>query len=64
MDGKIRFNNTDNDRSVILQNVGVNTPNKISNQHTPNLWLHNNIKSGPGNRPAFCMEVCKIKCRI
>ena len=36
MDGKIRYNNTDNDRSFILLNVGVNTPNTILNQHTPN----------------------------
>jgi hypothetical protein len=36
MDGKIRYNNTDNDRVLIINNVGVNTPNNIINQHTPN----------------------------
>jgi hypothetical protein len=36
MDGKIRYNNTDNDRVIILNNVGVNTPNNVLNQHTPN----------------------------
>jgi hypothetical protein len=36
MDGKIKYNNLDNDRAVILNNVGVNTPNTILSQHTPN----------------------------
>jgi hypothetical protein len=36
MDGKIRYNNTDNDRVIILNNGGVNTPNNVLNQHTPN----------------------------
>ncbi|HOZ52899.1 MAG TPA: hypothetical protein PLU17_13630, partial [Chitinophagaceae bacterium] len=36
MDGKVRFNNTDNDRALILMTVGVNTPNSIISQHTPN----------------------------
>ncbi|GBL36283.1 hypothetical protein EMGBS15_18780 [Filimonas sp.] len=36
MDGKIRFNNTDNDRAPIIENVGPTTPNAIINQHTPN----------------------------
>jgi hypothetical protein len=36
MDGKVRYNGTDNDRVVILNNVGVNTPNTILSQHTPN----------------------------
>ena len=31
-----RYNNTDNDRTVILENVGPATPNTILNQHTPN----------------------------
>ena len=35
MDGKIRYNNTDNDRVVILGELGVSTPNNIYNQHTP-----------------------------
>jgi len=36
MDGKIRYNNTDNDRMIIINNIGVSTPNNIINQHTPN----------------------------
>jgi hypothetical protein len=36
MDGKVRYNNTDNDRLVIINTVGVTTPNAIVNQHTPN----------------------------
>jgi hypothetical protein len=36
MDGKVRYNNTSNDRMVIAENVGVSTPNAILNQHTPN----------------------------
>jgi hypothetical protein len=36
MDGKIRYANTDNDKSVILNNVGVSTPNNLYFQHTPN----------------------------
>jgi len=36
MDGKVRYNNTDNDRQIILNNVGTGTPNKILSQHTPN----------------------------
>jgi len=36
MDGKVRYNNADNDRVVIINNVGVNTPNKVISQHTPN----------------------------
>jgi len=36
MDGKVRYNNTDNDRQIILNNVGTLTPNKILSQHTPN----------------------------
>jgi hypothetical protein len=36
MDGKVRYNNTDNDRAIILNNVGSTTPNKILSQHTPN----------------------------
>jgi hypothetical protein len=35
LDGMIRFNNTNNDRAVILGTVGVSTPNNIFNQHTP-----------------------------
>jgi hypothetical protein len=35
LDGMIRFNNTNNDRAVILGTVGVSTPNNIYNQHTP-----------------------------
>jgi hypothetical protein len=35
MDGKVRYNNTDNDRNVILFTVTVATPNAIYNQHTP-----------------------------
>ena len=36
MDGKVRYNNTDNDRVVILNNLGVSTPNNVINQHTSN----------------------------
>lgn len=36
MDGKICYNGLDNDRNVILGTVGVNTPNTILYQHTPN----------------------------
>ena len=36
MDGKVRYNNTDNDRAIILNNVGASTPNNILSQHTPN----------------------------
>jgi len=36
MDGVIKYNNTNNDRAVILGTVGVGTPNAIYNQHTPN----------------------------
>jgi hypothetical protein len=36
MDGKVRYNNADNDRNVVLITIGVNTPNKVFSQHTPN----------------------------
>jgi hypothetical protein len=36
MDGKIRFNNTDNDRVIIINNIGIGFPNNLINQHTPN----------------------------
>jgi hypothetical protein len=36
MDGKVRYNNSDNDRITILNNVGVSTPNNVINQHIPN----------------------------
>ncbi len=36
MDGKVRYNNTDADRIVIINNIGVNTPNTIITQHMPN----------------------------
>ncbi len=34
--GKVKYNNTDNDRNVVAAMVGVSTPNNIVNQHTPN----------------------------
>jgi hypothetical protein len=36
MDGKVRYNGNDNDRAVLLDNIGVLTPNKVLSQHTPN----------------------------
>jgi hypothetical protein len=36
LDGKVRYNNADNDRNVILSTIGANTPNKVFSQHTPN----------------------------
>jgi len=35
MDGMIRYNNTNNDKNVVLGTVGASTPNNIYNQHTP-----------------------------
>ena len=35
MDTRIRYNGLDNDRLVILYTLGVQTPNNILNQHTP-----------------------------
>lgn len=36
LDGKVRYNNADNDRGVILNTIGVSNTNNIFNQHTPN----------------------------
>jgi hypothetical protein len=36
LDGKIRYNGMDNDRIVILNSVGISTPNNVIYQHTPN----------------------------
>jgi hypothetical protein len=33
MDGKVRYNNTDNDRQIIINNIGISTPNKVLHQH-------------------------------
>lgn len=35
LDGVVKYNNTNADRLIILSTVGVTTPNRICNQHTP-----------------------------
>ncbi|MBK7761850.1 MAG: SprB repeat-containing protein [Bacteroidetes bacterium] len=36
MDGKVRYNGIDNDRVLIINNVGISTPNNVIFQQTPN----------------------------
>jgi hypothetical protein len=36
LDSKVKYNGTDNDRALLLNNVGVGTSNNVLSQHTPN----------------------------